>query len=205
MTTENVAPKLAAERRQSLMVEEFFYFFLRLRKNEVRRVAQLVAARYPEDEPARNARRLIDSKTSLSLLGGALLNAPWLLPGFGQALKLSGVVGAGSLLTRMHLYLILEIAHLYGEDIDDSARVPEMIAVVAATGLGAAAPSLLTTYGMKPALMLPAGALSMATVTRLVGSSANRFYAARAAARDNPQGAVADAEPSGAAESEMPA
>jgi hypothetical protein len=46
-----------------------------------------------------------------------------------------GFVGGTAAITRMHLYLILEIALLYGMDIDDEARVPEMIAVVAATSL----------------------------------------------------------------------
>ena len=197
-------------------MEEFFYFFLRLRKNEVRRVAQLIAARYPDDEPGRNAgsrpwhepgrnaRRLIASKSNLSLLGGALLHAPLLIPGLGQTLKLTGVVGAGSsMLTRMHLYLILEIAHLFGEDIDDSTRVPEMVAVVAATGLGAAAPSLLAAYGMKPILMIPAGALSMTATTRLIGESAIRFYAARAASEHQSEGRAP--EPPEMAGSAMPA
>jgi len=187
-TNANGDPATKQGRTQSLAVDEFFYFFLRLRKNEVKRVAQLLATRYPQDDPARNARRLIASKSNLSLLGGALLSAPLLIPALGQTLKLTGVVGAGSMLTRMHLYLILEIAFLFGEDIDDSARVPEMVAVVAATGLGAAAPSLLAAYGMKPILMIPAGALSMSAVTRLIGESAIRFYAARAGAATKPEG-----------------
>lgn len=194
-------PRARQDRRQSLVVEEFFYFFLRLRKNEVRRMAQVLAARYPDEAPERNAHRLIESKASLSLLGGALLNAPFLIPGLGQTLRLTGVVGAGSMLTRMHLYMILEIAHLFGEDIDDSARVPEMVAVVAATGLGAAAPSLLTAYGMKPILMIPTGALSMTVVTRLIGASAVRFYAARADVRGSPP----STEPDEALGAEMPA
>jgi hypothetical protein len=184
MSADPDNPARLPSRAQSLAVEEFFYFFLRLRKNEVRRVARLVAERHPEDAPDRLARRLVDSKTGLSTLGGALLNAPLLIPGLGQALRLTGVVGAGSMLTRMHLYLILEIACVYGEDIDDTSRVPEMVAVVAATGLGAAAPSLLSAYGMQPMLMVPAGALSMTAVTRLIGASAGRLYAARAAARE---------------------
>lgn len=190
-----------AQRHQSLAVEEFFYFFLRLRKNEVRRVARIMSERHPDEAPHQLARRLVDSKTGLSLLGGALLNMPWLLPGVGQALKLTGVVGAGSMLTRMHLYLILEIAQLFGEDIDDVARVPELVAVVGATGLGAATPSLLAAYGMQPLLMIPAGSLSMTTVTRLIGWSAVRFYSARAAARsrsENPAdtGSGLDSDPS---------
>ena len=46
----------------------------------------------------------------------------------GQALKILGVAGGASVLTRMHLYLIMEIALLYGKDIEDQARVPEMVA-----------------------------------------------------------------------------
>jgi len=187
MMHQTAATETLAHRRQSLLVEEFFYFFLRLRKNEVRRVVQLMQARHPEEDQSQIARRLIESKSHLSLLGGALLNAPLLMPGLGQALKLTGVVGAGSLLTRMHLHLILEIACLFGEDIDDSARVPEMLAVIAATGLGAAAPSVLAAHGMKPMLMMPVGALSMTAITRLVGWSALRFYAARANFGDQPQ------------------
>ncbi len=101
-----------------------------------------------------------------------------MFPAVGQALKLAGMAGAGSMLTRMHLYLILEIACVYGEDIDDVARVPEMIAVVAATGLGAAAPSLLSRFATNPVYSVPAGALSMATMTKLIGAAAAQFYRA---------------------------
>jgi hypothetical protein len=195
MSAETTDTDALVPRHQSLAVEEFFYFFLRVRKNEVRRVARLMAERHPEETPDQLARRLVDSKTGLSLLGGALLNMPWLLPGVGQALKLTGVVGAGSMLTRMHLYLILEIAQVFGEDIDDIARVPEMVAVVGATGLGAATPSLLANYGMQPLLMIPAGSLSMTTVTRLIGWSAIRLYSARAAARGLSDGTEPDSDP----------
>jgi hypothetical protein len=195
MSADPSTPDNLGQRRQSLVTEEFFYFFLRLRKNEVRRITRLVSARHQGEEPRRIARHLIDSKTGLSILGGALLNAPLLMPGVGQALKLTGVVGAGSMLTRMHLYLILEIAEAYGEDIDDTARVPEMVAVVAATGLGAAAPSLLAAYGMQPLLMIPSGALSMTAVTRLVGWSAIQLYERRAAARAAADGLDPEADP----------
>lgn len=161
---------------QGLATEEFFYFFLRLRKGEIRRSIQTLRERYPGEPPERLARRLIAAKTGLSLLGGALLSAPALLPAAGQAIQLLGVVGATSVLARMHLYLILEIAHLYGRDIDDSARVPEMLAVVAATGVGAATPVLVKTLGLDPLYSLPAGALSCAAVTQAVGHAAILYY-----------------------------
>jgi hypothetical protein len=169
-------------RRQYLGVEEFFYFFLRLRKNEVRRTVRDLELRYPDDALAVRARRVTNAKLGLAIVGGSLLQLPGLFPTVGQALKLAGLVGAGSMLTRMHLYLILEIACIYGEDIDDVARVPEMIAVVAATGLGAAAPSLLDVVQINPIYSVPAGALSMATTTKLIGTAAVQFYGAEAAA-----------------------
>jgi hypothetical protein len=163
-------------RQQYLAVEEFFYFFLRLRKNEVRRTVRELELRWPDDDLDTRARRATNAKLGLSLLGGTLLRAPLLFPGLGQALKLAGVVGAGSMLVRMHLYLIMEVACIYGEDIDDVARVPEMMAVIAATGLGAAAPSLLESFNLAPVYTVPANALSMAAVTKLIGVTAARFY-----------------------------
>ncbi|WP_296896357.1 hypothetical protein [Thiohalocapsa sp.] len=175
-------PTHSAGRRQSLAAEEFFYFFLRLRKNEIRRTVRQLEAQFPDDDLRTRARRLVDAKTGLAAVGGALLYAPALFPAAGQFLKLAGVVGAASMLTRMHLYLILEIACAYGEDIDDLARVPEMIAVVAATGMGGAAPQLLAGYQLAPWVSIGAGALSMTAVTRLIGMAAVRFYAGQRAA-----------------------
>ena len=181
-------------RRQSLAAEEFFYFFLRLRKNEIRRTVRQLEQQFPGDDLRTRSRRSVHAKTALAALGGGLLYVPGLFPGTGQFLKLAGVVGAASMLTRMHLYLILEIAAVYGEDIDDLARVPEMLAVVAATGMGGAAPQLLAGYQAAPWVSVGAGALSMATVTRLIGLAATRFYAKRRAQDDATSPAAGAAE-----------
>jgi hypothetical protein len=162
---------------QGLATEELFYFFLRMRKNEVRRIVGILQSRYPEETPAQLARRLIASKSALSMLGGSLLTLPLLMPGVGQALKLVGLVGATSMLTRMHLYMILEIALLFGKDIDDKARVSEMAAVVATTGLAAASPLLARNLGLDPRLSLPLGTLSAAAATQLIGRGAIALYA----------------------------
>jgi hypothetical protein len=45
--------------------------------------------------------------------------------------------------------------------------------------VGGAAPQLLAGYQLAPWLSVGAGALSMATVTRLIGFGASRFYAGR--------------------------
>jgi len=70
----------------------------------------------------------------------------------------------------------LEIALAFGKDIDDRARVPEMAAVVAATGLGSATPFLFRSFGLTPIYSIPFGALSTAAVTQLIGRSAIAFY-----------------------------
>ena len=172
---------METENLQGLATDQFFYFFLRLRKSEVRRTVLALQARYPGETPEQLARRLIASHARLTLLGGALLHLPQLLPGIGQAFKLAGFVGGASMLTRMHLYLILEIALLFGRDIDDRARVPELAAVVAATGLGAAAPLLLQSLklNLQPLYSLPVAGLSTGAMTHLIGYTAIGFYRGR--------------------------
>jgi hypothetical protein len=116
-------------------------------------------------------------QTQLSLLGGLILDLPSMIPGIGQALRILGFVGGTSALVRMHLYLILEIALLYGKDIDDQARVPEMLAVVAGTGLAVGTPFLADTLlGWHPLLSMAAGGVAAVTMSRLIGESAIRYY-----------------------------
>ncbi|MEA3274244.1 MAG: hypothetical protein U9Q81_02895 [Pseudomonadota bacterium] len=172
------------QKLQSLATEQFFYFFLRLRKGEIRRTVQVLRSRFPDETPDQLARRLISAKSRLSLLGGTLLSLPILVPGIGQALQLAGVVGATSMLTRMHLYLILEIALVFGEDIDDATRVPEMIAVVGATGLGASSPLLVGAFELNPWYSVAAGGLSAGAVTQLIGRTAIGFYKRKLAAQE---------------------
>jgi len=174
---------MKVKRSQSLSTEQFFYFFLRLRKGEVRRTVQLLRSHHPDETPEQLATRLIRAKTGLAALGGGLLNLPGLWPGLGQGLKVAGVVGATSIMTRMHLYLILEIALLFGRDIDDEARVGEMVAVVAATGLGSTSPLLLNVLKVNPYIKkvnpyiaVAAGALASSLVTRFIGRTAIRYY-----------------------------
>lgn len=171
-----IAENLPMQNSQGMLTENFFYFFLRLRKGHVRKVVEAMNARYPDETREQRARRLIAAQTPLSFLGGTLLQLPMLIPGLGQALKLLGFVGGAATLTRMHLYLILEIALLYGKDIDDQARVPEMVSVVVGTGLAAGAPLLLQALEMNPLLALPAGGLTSASAAQLLGESAIRFY-----------------------------
>jgi hypothetical protein len=172
MVKDNADP----QHLQSILTEEFFYFFLRLRKARVRKVVEAIQARFPEETSEQQARRLISSQSQLSFLGGAILHLPMLITGLGQTLQLLGVVGGGACLTRMHLYLILEIALLYGKDIDDHARVPEMVAVVAGTGLAVGAPFLMNALDLNPLVSLPVAGLTASAVAQLIGEQAIRLY-----------------------------
>jgi len=171
-------PELTDDRPtpQGLATDQFFYFFMRLRKQEIRRTVQTLRARHPDESPAQLSQRLIDSHQRLALIGGAFSYLPFVLPGVGQALKLAGVVGTTSMLTRMHLYMILEIALVHGHDIDDQARVPEMATVIAATGLSAGTPYLLQALEWAPVIGLPASMLSASATTQVIGETALRLY-----------------------------
>jgi len=176
---------------QDLTTEEFFYFFLRMRKGEVKRIVGLLQTRYPEEGPEQLSKRLIASKSRLALIGGTLVTLPWLLPGVGQSLKLAGIVGATSMLTRMNLYLINEIALAFGEDIDDTARVSDMMAVVGATTVSTVAPGLIVqSLNLHPWFRLPTGAFASAGTTVLIGHAAIRYFGSKARSRED-----LDAEP----------
>jgi hypothetical protein len=172
-----MSPEPAVPALQSRLTDDFFYFFLRLRKDRVRKVVADVNARYPQESVEQRARHLIEDQTQLSFLGGVILDLPTMIPGIGQALKILGFVGGTSALVRMHLYLILEIALLYGQDIDDQARVPEMVAVVAGTGLAVGAPFVVDALGINPLWSMATGGLAAVAMSRLIGESAIRYYA----------------------------
>ena len=173
---KNDPPTEDPQSLQSLLTDNFFYFFLSLRKTQIQKVVEAINARFPEETLEQRARRLIADQTPLSFLAGALTELPMAIPGLGQALGLIGLVGGTSILIRMHLYLIMEIATLYGKDLDDQARVQEMVAVVMATGIAAGSPLLVRTMGANPLLSVPAGGLTCAAAAKLIGESAIRFY-----------------------------
>lgn len=183
MRTSEAGPKDEPQSVQSVLTDNFFYFFLSLRKGRIENIVEAINSRFPEETREQRARRLIAAQTPLSFLGGALTELPMLIPGLGQALRLMGLVGGTSVLIRMHLYLILEIALLFGKDINDEARVAEMVAVVMATGLAAGAPLLIRALAVNPLWALPAGGLTCASAAQLIGESAIRFYSQEAPAQ----------------------
>lgn len=167
----------ASSHLQSQFTDEFFYFFMKLRKDRIRKVVKRMRDQFPEESKEQLARRLIASKAGLSFVSGTITHLPMLVPGVGQALRLLGLVGGTSVMTRMHLYLVMEIAVLYGKNIDDRARIAELVAVSAAVAAGTAAPFLVRLLDLNPVYALPAAAFSAAAVTHLVGESAIKMYA----------------------------
>jgi len=164
------------KKTQGMATDQFLYFFLRLRKNEIRRVVQRVQTLHPGETPEQLARRLINSQSALSFVSGAILHLPQLLPVASSALKFAGFAGGASILTRMNLFLILEIALLYDHDIDDQARVPEMLAIVSASSLSAATPFLVDALKWNRLTAIPASGVAVASMTQLIGLAAVKLY-----------------------------
>lgn len=167
----------------SLTADKFLYFFMGLRKGEIRRRVANLMARYPDEGPEELARRLVRTQSTLSLAGGILLHVPLFLPGVGPALKLLGVAGGASVLMRMHMALILEIALLFGHDIDEPERLKEIAVVTAASGLMGCTPLLTRSLDMKSYYALLSGGTTVSAASQLIGDAAILYYRKRAHAK----------------------
>jgi hypothetical protein len=165
-----------------LSTEKFFYFFMGLRKGEIRKQVQMMQTRYPDDDPARLARRFVASQAPLSLLGGTLMHLPMLVPSLGPPLKLLGIAMGSSVMIRLNMSLLLQIAMLYGHDIDDRARLKEIAAIIAASGLASGTSLLPHIFNLEPRSKAVLGGASVVTVSQLLGAAAIRYYGGDAAA-----------------------
>lgn len=160
-----------------LAMEKFFYFFMGLRKGEIRKQVAMMKALYPEDDAHRMARRFVGSQAPLSLLGGALLQAPKLIPATAPpVLKLLGIATGASVMVRLNMTLLLQIALLFGHDIDDRARLKEMAAIIAATGLAGGASLLPQLAALTPTYKALAGGAAIAAVSQALGEAAIAYY-----------------------------
>ena len=162
--------------QQGMSVEKLLYFFLGVRKNDVRQRVGRLKARYPDESAAELAARVVAAQRPLSLLGGALLKLPALLPASAAPLKLLGVAGATSALAHMHMSMVLEIALIHGFDIDEKARLKEMAVVFAGVGLMSASPGLGRARGLGMFLSLATGTMMVSSISELIGQSAIAYY-----------------------------
>lgn len=161
---------------QSIAAEKILYYFVSLRKAEVRGRIAALRKRYPDESAEQLSRQLVNAQTVVDSVGGALLHLPAFVKTAWLPLWIFGVATSTHAMMRMHLDLILEIALLYGHDIDDRARVREIIAIVAATGLTFFTPLLLRAMKLNPWYAVPAGSLTVTAVNRLIGEAAIRYY-----------------------------
>jgi uncharacterized protein (DUF697 family) len=153
-----------------------------LRKGEIRKQVQMMQAQYPDDAPQQMARRFVAAQTPLSLLGGALMHVPMMVPALGPPLKLLGIAMGSSVMMRLNMTLLLQIAMLYGHDIDDRTRLKEMAVIIAASGLASGTSLLPYLSNLEPRTRAVVGGASVMTVSQLLGEVAIRYYNRNASA-----------------------
>ena len=166
-----------------LSTEKFFYFFMGLRKGEIRKQVQMMKERHPDDDPSQLARRFVAGQAPLSFLGGALMHLPMLFPALGPPLKLAGIAMGSSVMIRLNMTLLLQIALLFGHDIDDRARLKEMATIIAASGLASGTSLLPYVFNLEPRTKAIVGGVSVITVSQLIGETAIRYYSRSVTAR----------------------
>ena len=180
-----------------LSAEKFFYFFMGLRKGEIRKQVAMMQERHPNDSPERLAWRFVASQVPLSLVGSALMHVPTVIPALGPALKIVGIATGSSVMIRLNMTLLLQIALLYGHDIDDPARFKELAAIVGASGLASGTSLLPHLLDVPPTYRALLGSASVITVSQMIGEAAILYYgrAAKAKARSRSQKAPSAATP----------
>ena len=122
-----------SDEQQSIFIDEFMYYFMRLRKCHCRHIVGRLKRKYPSASASILAERLVNSQALLSFSAGGLLNLPSEIIPDNKSLRIIGIAGGSVVLTRLHIELILKIALIFGKNIDDRERVPEILAVIAAT------------------------------------------------------------------------
>lgn len=162
---------------QSIYVDEVLFFFMRIQKCHCRHMVGRLKRKHPSDTAIKLANRIVNAQVMLSFTASVLSNVPSVISSGNKPLRIIGIAGGSVILSRMHISLILKIALLFGKDIDDNARVPEIIAVIAAT-----IPALLVTgsgrYQSNTSSIVSfatAGAMGAATAY-IIGKAAISYY-----------------------------
>ena len=171
--------------------EKFFYYFMGLRKGELLKDIAMMRQQYPDDDAHQLARRVVNHQVPLSLAGGTLLQVPLLIPGISPVVKFLGISMGASVMVILNMTMLLQIAHIYGHDIYDRARLKEMFAIIAASGLAGGSSVLPHLSALKPGFRALVGGTAVATVSQLIGEAAVRYY--RDKAVDGPDTAAEEA------------
>ena len=115
------------------------------------------------------------------------LQIPWLIPGLSPVLRFLGISTGAAVMVILNMTMLLQIALVYGHDIDDRARLKEMFAIVLASGLAGSTSVLPQLGALGPTYRALAGGTAVATVSQLIGEAAIRYY--RRAAEGSPTAA----------------
>ncbi len=168
-----------------LATEKFLYYCMGLRKGDMRTQVATMRARYPNDSQERLARRFIAAQTPLSMVGSALIHLPAVVPALGPAFRFLGMASGTTLMMILNMTLVMQIALIYGHDLDDRARVKELMAVIAATAAASGSTALVPPLStLNPRWRALAGSAAIMTTAQLIGETALRYFARAQTASD---------------------
>ncbi len=171
----------------SLATEKFFYYFLGLRKGDLSRQVEMMRARYPDDSPERLARRFIAAQIPLSLVGSVLVHGPLAVPATGPLFRFLGIASGTTVMVILNMTLLLQIALAYGYDIDDRARVKELLAVIGITGFASSSAFVIPQYmALEPGPRAVAGGATMVAASQALGEAAIKYFNRSTASENAP-------------------
>jgi hypothetical protein len=181
------------EKKFDLATEKFFYYCMGLRKGVISEEVTKMQSQYPDDTPERLARRFIAAQIPLSMVSSALVHIPTVIPAAGPAFRFLGLASGTTLMMVLNMTLAMQIALIFGHDLDDRARIRELFAVIAATGLASGSTSLVPQLSsLRPRLRAVAGSATIMTTSQLIGEIAlKHFSRKRIAAGDQADMSVA--------------
>ena len=166
-----------AHNKWGIASEKFFYYCMGLRKGDLSKQVALMQSRYPDDSTERLARRFIAAQIPLSLVGSALIHVPAAIPAMGPAFRFLGLASGTTATMILNMTLLMQIALLYGYDLDDRARFKELMAVIAATGISSASTFVLPQLAnLAPGIRAIAGGATILTTGQLIGETAIKYF-----------------------------
>jgi len=176
-----------SNQKLDLATEKFFYYCMGLRKGDMRKQVEMMKLRYPEDTPERLARRFIAAQMPLSMFSSALIHLPTVIPVAGPAIRFLGVASGATLIMVLNMTLVMQIALIFDYDIDDRARIKELLAVIATTAAATGSTMLVPQLAsLRPRLRAVAGSAAMITTAQLIGQTALRHFSRAQATSDEP-------------------
>jgi len=169
--------KANATNQWSLATEKFFYYYMGLRKGDLRKQVAMMQSRYPDDTLEQLARRFISAQIPLSLVGSSLIHIPTVFPALGPAFRFMGLASGTTVMMILNMSLSMQIAMIYGHDIDDRARLKELLAIIAATGLTSSSTALMPQLAsLAPGYKALTGGALITTTSQLIGELAIKHF-----------------------------